>query len=165
MKLFYALLLGSWLAWLPMSQAQAAPYFRWEPFKTVSAGGFYRLGSPQVSVGSVGSLLVHHAEDGYLLLPGVGWDLLDVGWTAPTDGGHGSVALGPAIHLDEPIKAVLRCGLHLFHDDYGALDAALAPGTGSWALSVGPAWSLELSDRLRGCQGRFLLFSTLSRKF
>ena len=147
--------------------AQAKPYFRWEPFREVTGGAFFKLGVPEdnILLGSKTSLLTHHEEDGYLLIPGITWNLVDFGWAIPTKLSDSMVTFGPSVKLNEPVKAGLRWALAQSALNGGFLDKLLAPGSSGWALNVGPGWALRASTYPKGFKGFLLLHAGLGARF
>lgn len=163
------------------SAASARPYFRVKPLSKVETGGFYRLGvaDEHVLIGLVTPVVWHDSADGYWLVPGVDWTLLNAGWAVPAGSDRGVLFLGPAVALDEPIKAWLLRGVNLLDrkgDGYGVLRKILAPArpkavktANSWTaaegavlhLSVGPMWALDTSN----WRGAAVLGTTLSARF
>ena len=150
--------------------AKAGPYFRLEPFREISNGAFFKLGDPQdnVLLGQKTSIITHHAEDGYLVIPNVTWNLLDAGWAVPVNGRlhNAFLELGPSVRLDEPIKAVIRSALSMaLGPDLGFLNSVLAPGQTGWALNVGPGLGIQMSDDINKITGRFNLHVGLGARF
>lgn len=148
------ILLG--VAMMLAGKADAGPYFRAKPLSKIEAGAFLKLGTPQgenVRLGLVSPFIWHDSRDGYWLIPGVDWQLLNVGVTTDTEFRRGSLILGPGITLDEPIKGILRKVLEFLpgrknEGAYGLLTTILAPGSpGNDAgyLSVGPMWGVSPS--------------------
>ena len=131
--------------------AEARPYFRVNPLQKIESGAFLKLGTPQggnVKLGVMSPVVWHDSKDGYWLVPGVDWSLLNVGVIAPTSLDSGSLLLGPGFKLDEPVKALLRRGLEFLpgvrnEGAYGFLKDVTAPGDDSVYLSVGPMWALS----------------------
>ena len=145
-----------------------ASYFRvMQPMDEVKSGAFVKLGTPNdnVSYGFQTTIIKHTAADGYLLLPGASWSLLDVG-AAKTNNGRLMAVLGPSVDLSEPVKAVLLSGVrHLWPSSMGAVKALLAPaveGKACLAASIGPGFALDVTDRT---QGAAVIHAGLSAKW
>lgn len=130
--------------------AFCAPYFKLSPMKDTKAGAFVPIGKSlsEASFGAIIPIYVHDAADGYLLLPGVSWDLLDVGYVA----NPAQIAFGPSVHLDEPVKTALRFICRLLPawndnpENYGLLRSLLTPAdadSGAPMLAAGPMLLLD----------------------
>ncbi len=150
------------------------PYFRiLSPLEEIKTGVFLKLGTPveNVNVGAVATIIKHDAADGYLLIPGVGWSLLDVGGFAPPQGGPPNLVLGPSVDLSEPVKSVLRWGLKRVGLGGTAATALLQPAKAedpwSCAASIGPSWALDPGDlsSARQMKGYFILHAGLAAKW
>lgn len=154
--------------------AAASPYFRFlRPLDEVKTGAFVKVGTPNdnVAYGFQTTIIKHKAEDGYFLLPGVSWALLDVG-AAKTEAGSLSAVLGPSIDLSEPVKALLLKGLDAASIDLKAVRALLAPaqdGKACVAASIGPGLGVERAERLffdpQGIKGALVVHAGLSAKW
>ena len=152
-------------------ESHAGTYFHWQPFSRVDVGGFFKIGTPvdNVQWGSSTGVIVHRPEDGFLLIPNLGWDLLDLGWTTPGAFNGLTFVIGPSLEAGEPVKAILRTLLDSApmadqEGSYGALRALLAPAKaadGSISLSVGPGFALDTSN----WRGAFVVKTALSKKF
>lgn len=136
-----------------VSPAQAA-YFRvLRPLDEIKTGAFVKVGTPNenVSYGFQTTILKHQSADGFLLIPGVSWSLLDVG-AAKSEAGAVTAVLGPSVDLSEPVKAVLLAGLrHAVPNGLGSIKAMLAPaqdGKACLALSLGPGFAVEHAERV-----------------
>jgi hypothetical protein len=172
MKRVLWLILGG-LTVLPPA-AWAGPYFHWmTPLQELKSGVFVKTaggGAAAPAYGFQTTLLKHSAEDGYFLLPGVSWSLLDVG-AAKTPTGAFQAVVGPSIDLSEPIKAVLLRGVRAaWPGTMGAAKALLAPsepGKACVALSAGPGFGLEAGDllKLRDYKGSLAIHFGLSAKW
>lgn len=153
--------------------ALAKPYFRYEPLSALRTAAYFKVGTPVDNVlwGMETTVLKHHAEDGYILIPGVGWSLLDVGYAKPANGHVGGLVLGPSVDISEPMKALLLKGLdRLSPDKFQALRFILqpwSPDRGYVGLSLGPSIALEPGDfqSLRAVTGRFVFHAGLVAKF
>jgi hypothetical protein len=152
--------------------AQARPYFR-PGFDAISGGVLFPLaGSLDQGQGFVVvPAIVHSAKDGYLVLPGVDWNLLDLGYAGPVGGGSdfrkGSVVAGPSLHLGEPVKDLLRSACRLAIPGwseagrFGALKAAFAPGAEGVYINLGPSVVWNLGTKQFGVMGAL----TLNKRF
>ena len=131
--------------------AEAGPYFRVSPLSKIETGAFLKLGSPQggnVKLGLISPVIWHDSKDGYWLVPGVDYSLLNIGVLTPTNLDSGSLLLGPGLKLDEPIKALVRRAVEFLPGAknaraYGFLRDVSAPGEENLFLSVGPMWGLS----------------------
>ncbi len=131
----------------------AAPYFKLAPLRSTQLGAFAPVQSGDVAgaqFGAIAPVLVHDAADGFFLIEGVSWDLVDVGYISGPDP---KVAIGPSIHLDEPVKKVLRAMCRQLpkwseeSGNYGLLKAILAPASAVNAyptLAIGPMAVMDL---------------------
>jgi hypothetical protein len=155
------------------SLTHAAPYFRFlRPLDEVKTGAFIKIGTPNdnVTYGLQTTLVKHRAEDGYFLLPGVSWALLDVGGAKSPEGRLTLVA-GPSVDLSEPVKAALLSGFNrLWPTSMGAVKALLAPaqaGKACLAASLGPGFAADLGNlsAARGIRGALVLHAGLSAKW
>ena len=154
--------------WTVRGAAVAAKsYFKWEPFREVTGGVFFKLGTPEdnVLLGSKTSLITHHEEDGHLLIPGITWNLVDLGWAIPVKLSDSVVTLGPSIKLNEPVKAGLRWGIKQAGLGGGFVDKLLAPGESAWALNIGPGWAIQASDHWKGVKGYPTFHAGLGARF
>jgi len=156
------------------SPAAAGPYFRFSPLTEIRSGAFFKptASEDEISVGFVSPLIYHDKDDGYLLIPGVDWDLLDIGWILPTESWRGTAVFGPSINMEEPVKTIMRKGIRYLPGgraagSYGALRRILAPaGDGERAfLALGPAFGLETASRLKQFKGHFIMSATLNKRF
>lgn len=130
--------------------AGAKPYFRFlRPLDEIKSGAFVKIGTPNDNLfyGIQTTLIKHRAEDGYFILPGVSWSLLDVGG-AKSESGKITAVVGPSVDLSEPVKAVLLSGVsYLWPSSMGSIKALLAPqqeGKASLAASIGPGLAVDL---------------------
>lgn len=155
----------SLLAVICAGDAHSAPYFRFRPFRTVSAGAFVPIagGTDDVRAGLLTPVLSHDSADGYLLIPGVNWHLLTLGVVLPDGGRPASVTAGPAIDLSEPIKSLLRKGIDRLPSadgNYGGLRSLLRADADLTA-NVGPSLAVSLSDG----RMQLLLAAGLNKRF
>lgn len=147
-------------------------YFR-VGFDAVKGGLLFPIvgGLDRAQAAFIVPAIVHKAADGSLLVPGVDWNLLDLGYAGPVGGGtnvlHGSIAAGPSLNLGEPVKASLRAACRGLipgwnePGQFGALKAAFAPGDAAGAyLSVGTAVVYNLASRQVGFMGALTLNKT-----
>lgn len=155
------------------SSASASPYFRiLRPLDEVKSGAFVKIGTPNdnVSYGFQTTLIKHRAEDGYLLLPGVSWSLLDIGG-AKSESGSLTAVLGPSVDVSEPVKAVLLSGLNwAWPTSLGSVKALLAPtvdGKACLAASVGPGLAADLGPMrsVKDIKGAFVMHFGLQSKW
>ncbi len=161
------------LVFLLASPAAATPYFRiLRPLDEIKSGAFIKIGTPNdnVAYGFQTTLIKHRAEDGYFLLPGVSWSLLDVGG-AKTEGGKITAVLGPSVDLSEPVKGALLAGVrYLWPDGMGSVKALLAPavdGKACLAASVGPGLAADLGPMhdVKEIKGALVLHAGLSARW
>lgn len=146
---------------LAAQQAQAKPYFRFEALDNLKTSAvFCPAGNADaVAWGTETAVFRHHAEDGYFLIPGVSWDVLDVG---ASKGERWSALIGSSVDLSEPVKAMALRGLDwLAPEKFGALRLFLEPaplGAKSFTLNLGPGLSLDPGDgkHLRDIRGAFV---------
>jgi hypothetical protein len=151
--------------------ADAKPYFRFVPFKQIQAAAFFPIagGVEDISAGSKTPIFQHSSEDGYLLIPGVDWNLLDLGWVADTKSGKGSVAIGPSVDVAGPVKALVSKAVDLLPGakeggSYAALRWLLAPAN-DLTVSVGPAFVLTIGSRQEEFKGSLQMSAGLVKKF
>ena len=89
--------------------AAAEPYFH-AGFDTVYVGDAFAL-TPRAGFSEMPEIdtpvLEHSAADGYLLIPGVNWNLLNLGIGEAPDFSRGEIAFGPSIDLGTPLDALL----------------------------------------------------------
>jgi len=146
---------------------EAAPYFR-PGLDRVNVGLFQGLDQDRTDKGFTVPVLVHDAASGYWLIPGISWDLLDLGYSE--GGGYPrTLRIGPSVNLDEPVKAGLRFGCRALPGwgdggRYGLLKSALAPaGDGAATLALGPSFRLDVpSFRTREWKGGWDFSFTLN---
>jgi hypothetical protein len=152
--------------------ASAAYFHLLRPLDEVKSGAFIKVGTPneRVAYGVQTTLIKHRAEDGYLMLPGVSWSLLDFGG-AKTEAGKLTLVAGPSIDLSEPIKAVVLAGINeLWPDSMGAVKALLAPsvdGKACTAISVGPGLAADFGQLhdVKEIKGSLVFHAGLSAKW
>ncbi len=161
------------LLMLLAAPASAAPYFRLlRPLDEVKSGAFIKLGTPNdnIAYGFQTTLIKHQSADGFLMIPGVSWSLLDIG-AAKSEHGSYDVILGPSIDLSEPLKAVLLGGVRsLYPDSMGSIKALLAPavdGKACLAASMGPGVSIDPGPMhaAKDIRGSLVLHAGLSAKW
>lgn len=155
--------------------AAATPYFRFlRPLDEVKSGAFVKVGTPNdnIAYGVQTTIIKHRAEDGYFLLPGVSWSLLDVGG-AKSEHGSLTAVLGPSIDLSEPVKAALLSGFnYLYPSSMGSIKALLAPaqaGKACLAASIGPGFAVDIDGDAfhdaRRLKGALVVHAGLSAKW
>lgn len=166
-------LLISALLLLPLS-ASAKPYFRvLNPLDEIKTGAFIHLGSTEdrISYGMQTTLIKHYASDGYLLIPGVSYSLLDVGFAKPDSSRGARVILGPSMDISEPVKELLRRGLdYMYPNRMLALRALLWPaveGEPCVTISLGPGLAVDPGDFQdhKTVKGYAVLHAGLQAKF
>lgn len=116
-------------------------------FNQIAGGVFYPVAGAvdQQSAGFITPAVEHDAADGSLLIPGISYNPLNLGYKGSTanfhDFMHGSLEIGPSLQTGELVKSFLRgtCSLLLpqWGDNYGALKAVLAPGSDNLYADVG----------------------------
>lgn len=154
------------------SSAHAGPYFR-PGFSEIKVGGFQALGESSLRQGFVVPAVVHDSRDGYLLFPGITWNLLDVGYSRG-GGKPDALLLGPSLALEEPVKAALRAACRAIlpgwddRERYAILRSSFAPAgpDARSTLAVGPAFSLTApSTDPSSWRGGWALSFTLAKKW
>lgn len=124
----------------------SAAYFRLlNPLDEVKTGAFIKPGAadPGGNFGFTTTLVKHDFKDGFFLIPGISWSLLDLGAFQDADGPN--FVAGPSVDLSEPVKLVLRRGLAALGrtpEGLAAIVAPASPGEKSVGLSLGPGWGL-----------------------
>lgn len=147
------LLLLSLLMGLGQFRAEAA-YFRFEPGKDVQGlvalplGGGIKGGA---LYGSKTSVFKHHHEDGFLLIPGVDWSLLDAGFVKPDTQKNLIGVFGPSMDTSEPLKAILLSALKKAtgEDVLAGLKYLLrpaSPGDKSVTVNLGAGLAVDPGD-------------------
>ncbi len=156
-------------------QAEAGPYFRWEPFSEFRYGAFFEPTATvnDKRVGIITPMLRHHAEDGNILIRGVDWDPLTAGWAAGTDDLRGTVFVGPSVNLEEPLKRLLLKAVRALpkgkrSESYQALKSALQPAKASdqnMTIGLGTGLGVSVHKSPGRSRGHWLLSTTLNKKF
>lgn len=132
------------------ANAAAGRYFR-PGFDSAKVGLFNEIGGTRQEIGFVTPAVLHDKADGYWMIPGITWDLLDIGYSQEKleDGSTRRAArFGPSVNLEEPVKAGLRIlcrGLPGWTADKGTwtiLRTALAEGPDG-ALAMGPSFRVD----------------------
>lgn len=125
-----------------LQAVSAPPAFSWktyfhEGFDTVYIGQFYSLaGSPTPTrTGAMMPIIEHRAKDGYFLIPGVNWNLLNFGGSSPTASldkirlTDCALEFGPSIDFGGPLDNLLLAGVERLPqsgpDSYAALKVYL----------------------------------------
>lgn len=124
-------------------------------FNQIASGLFFPLAGAlnKQSAGFITPAIEHDAKDGALLIPGISYNLMNLGYKGSAsnlhDFLHGSIVAGPSVQLGEPAKAFARaaCSLLLpnWSSQYGALKAILSPGSSSTYADVGVYAGLPLN--------------------
>lgn len=138
-----------------VTMARAEPYFR-PGFSESHVGGFLKLGTPNDNVawGVSVPAVVHDQADGFLFIPGIDWDLLDLGY-AHTAEQNNLFVFGPSVNLSEPVKAVGRWACRALPrweagDRWTILKTALAaaePGQApSGVLAIGTGFGVLMNS-------------------
>lgn len=125
-------------------------------FNQIASGLFFPIAGAenQQSAGFITPAIEHDAKDGALLIPGVSYNLLNLGYKGSVsnlhDFLHGSLVAGPSVQLGEPTKKALRmvCAFALPNWDvqWGALKAVLSPGSDSVYADVGIYGGLPMNQ-------------------
>lgn len=149
MKNLHAFVVALALIWtgLPTPVVAAGPYFK-TAFNSAKVGFFNQFDGPRRELGFVVPAIIHDKADGHWLIPGITWNLLDIGYSQEKkkDGNLERAArFGPSINLDEPVKAALRFACRALPNwtadpaSYSILRLALEEGPGG-AFAIGPSW-------------------------
>lgn len=155
-----------------------APYFR-VGFNRVSGGVFLPMAGAfnDKQAGFIVPVLEHAAQDGFLLIPGVSWNLLNLGYVGSISNfdefSHGKVALGPSLQTGDLAKEGLRflCRAALPKwgeaDHYELMKAALAPGGEGVYIDIGMYQAIKLNAvfPLNKIQPESLFGASLVKKF
>lgn len=123
--------------WAP-ARTEATPYLH-VGFNQVSGGLFYPVAGSLADqqAGFIVPALEHDAKDGYLFLPGVSWNPLNLGYIGQTKNLKtflaGKLAFGPSVQTGDTVKMGLRWACQALPQwegpgKYEALKALLAPG-------------------------------------
>lgn len=163
---------------LPMA-ASAEPYFR-VGFNQVAGGMFWPLAGAESDrqAGFLTSVIEHRAESGYLLIPGLNYSLLNLGYIGETQGGWdnffaGKIALGPSIQGGDLIKTLVRRAAENWlpyytqEGSYGALKALLAPGAQGVYADVGIYGAIPLNrlTPLNHVQPELMIGASMVKRF
>lgn len=149
MKNHHALIVPIGFFLLLSLKGAAFPAYFHVGFNSVESGYFAPVYGQDndKKAGFITPAIEHDAKDGALLIPGVSWNPLNIGYIGSVSQGvgeffRGKVAIGPSVQLGETAKMGLRwlCqGLPQWNQDarYGFIKALLAPGTAGAYLDAG----------------------------
>lgn len=156
MKKLFKMVVASWLAYLPMSMAQASPYFRLIDVSRpqVIAGAFYDPANGKgTQAGSAVALITHSPKDG-CLLPAIvceDWSPLIIGGTFT--GPNKLFAIGPSFNLAPLVNGGLLALLNkVTNDGYANELKALLSSSSSQnlKLSLSVTYALAPGQNYKG---------------
>jgi hypothetical protein len=143
-------------------------------FNQISGGGFWPIAGAvsDQQAGFVTPAIVHNAADGYLLIPGISWNPLNLGYVGKTtDFLAGKVAIGPSVQMGALVKRGISLGCTflpgwLDPNSYNALKAVLSNDSGYYIdAGVYEAFATNEFNRLNKVKPQTLIGAVLSKSF
>ena len=165
-------------ALLLAGQAHAGKYVHLG-LNQVNGGVFFPIAGAESDqqAGFVVPVLEHDAADGYLLVPGISWNPLNLGYVGSVEADihkflAGKVAFGPSLQWGEFAKSGLRFACHALPywdsaEHYGLLKGILASGEQGMYADVGVYGAVPLNKifPLNHAQPELLVGLTLNKRF
>ena len=155
-----------------------AAYFH-AGFNQVSSGIFFPIAGAEdeQQAGFITPVIEHDAKDGYLIIPGISYNLINLGYIGSSDNArgflHGKAAIGPSLQIGDLVKQGLRmiCNKALpgwrGPGRYGALKALLSPGQEGLYADIGVYQAIPLNQfgAWKNIKPETMIGATLVKKF